>query len=269
MVAQTLSLPNIRKLFIPDPGKVIIDCDLERADAQVVAWEAGDEGLKKIFREGLDIHTENARAAFDIPIEDDVPYALRQRAKAGVHAVNYGVKARTLAATLGITVAEAQAFIDGWFEAHPDIAEWHERTEEQLRRTRKITNPFGFRRYYFDRLDNLLSEALAWVPQSTVANVTNIGLTNIGENLPEVDLLIQVHDSLVMQCDQDAVGELAPKILDAMHVTVPYEDPLIIPVNFSWSPTSWGDVRKTIVRDGTFYWEDTPEEEVDWYVEAA
>ena len=52
MVASTISLPNVKKMFIPDEGYTIIDADLEKADAQIVAWESGDEELKQIFREG-------------------------------------------------------------------------------------------------------------------------------------------------------------------------------------------------------------------------
>lgn len=263
MVAQTIELPNIRKLFVPDPGKAIIDCDLARADAQVVAWDAGDDVLKQMFREGADIHMENAKAIFG----PSAGKAERQKAKAGVHAVNYGVKERTLASALGVTVSEASNFIKTWMEAHPPIAKWHKRIETDLQTTRQIRNAFGFRRYYFDRLDNLLSQALAWIPQSTVALVTNKGLLNIHNNLPEVDLLLQVHDSLVMQCDVGKLEALAPKIVQEMSVVVPYDDPLIIPVGFDWSLTSWGDVRKTVQVGDKFFWadnDDNPTDPVEW-----
>src|SRR6516165_752237 len=52
-------LPNIRKMFVPDPGKVIVDADLAGADAQVVAWEAGDPKLKAAFRAGQSVHLMN------------------------------------------------------------------------------------------------------------------------------------------------------------------------------------------------------------------
>ena len=76
MVAKTADLPNLRRLFVPDPDYIIIDVDLERADAQVVAWEADDEELKQMFREGVDIHEENSRTIG----------CSRQQAKVGVHA---------------------------------------------------------------------------------------------------------------------------------------------------------------------------------------
>ena len=59
MVAQTIALPNVRKIFIPDPGYLIGEVDLSGAEAQVVAWAAGDEDLKKAFRAGINVHIKN------------------------------------------------------------------------------------------------------------------------------------------------------------------------------------------------------------------
>jgi len=156
-----LTLPNVRKMFIPDPGMIIGDFDLAQADAQVVAWEANDEELKAIFRDpSADLHAENAKTIFG-----KLTDKYRKLAKAGVHATNYGSGARTLASALGITVHEAERFQRRWFEAHPGIKEWHQRTLHSLQTKRMVTNAFGFRRYYFDRIEGLLPEALAWVPQ--------------------------------------------------------------------------------------------------------
>lgn len=260
MVAQTVELPNIRKLFLPDPDHVIIDCDLERADAQVVAWEAEDEELKQMFREGSDIHTENAIAIFggtQKSVKEGGSTSHRQKAKQGVHAVNYACQARTLAATLGITTKEAEDFINQWLGAHPKIAEWHDRVWKDLNQTRTVHNKFGYRCYYYDRIDiKRLQEALAWVPQSTVAIVTNMGLLEIHETLSEIDLLLQVHDSLVMQTPTHLIESLAKPILTAMSVEIPYPDPLTIPVNLAWSDTSWGDCRKTTHNGTEFFWAD-------------
>ena len=64
MVAQTIELPNIHKLFIPDPGHFIAEADLSSAEAQVVAWEAGDQDLMEAFKAGLNVHIKNARDVF-------------------------------------------------------------------------------------------------------------------------------------------------------------------------------------------------------------
>ena len=233
MVAKTADLPNLRRLFIPDPDYIIIDVDLERADAQVVAWEADDDELKQIFREGFDIHTENARTIG----------CSRNQAKAGVHAVNYGVQAKTLAAALGVTVYEAQGFINRWLGAHPKIKDWQDRTWTNLRTTGSVSNVYGYRIRFLERINRkLLGEALAWPPQSTVAIATNHGLVNIENNLPHVELLLQVHDSLVMQTHKKHIPEVFNQITEQMQVTIPYPDPLIIPVSPAASEKSWGDI---------------------------
>ena len=153
MVAQTINLPNTRKMFIPDPGKMLIDVDLERADAQVVAWEAGDEKLKAIFREGLDIHAMNAADAFQIPIEK-VTKLQRHQSKAGVHATNYGAKPKTVAENTGMTLSEAVLFQENWFGAHPKILDWQEAVKEELHNNKgTIRNIFGYEITFFDRLD--------------------------------------------------------------------------------------------------------------------
>lgn len=243
MTASTLPLPNLRKMFIPDEGYTIIDVDLERADAQVVAWESGDEELKAAFRRGDDIHTINSKKIFKLNREPT--YEERQKAKVACHSINYGSSANTLAASLGVTVHEAEQFIDAWFEAHPKIKQWHDRIMFQLRTERSIKNPFGYRIYYFDRISvKLRNEALAWIPQSVVGLTTNHALVNIDENLQDwdVQLLLQVHDSLVLQAPTRYCPEVFDKVLEQMQVKVPYTDPLYIPNTLEASEKSWGDV---------------------------
>lgn len=237
---DSFRLPNIRKLFLPDPDYTIVECDLDRADAQVVAWEAGAEDLKQIFREGLDLHTENARTIFG-------PRAgsrERQMAKIGVHATNYGASARTLAAALGIPVHAADKFQRRWFAAHPAIHRWHRDTEYQLQTTRTVTNRFGFRRFYFDRVDSILPEALAWIPQSTVALVIDKGLVRVDQELRGVvETLMQVHDSGIFQILTSILQSTLPKLMECLRVQIPYEDPLTIPVGAEISEVSWGDCK--------------------------
>lgn len=231
------ALPNVRKIFVPDPGFTFCDADLEKADAQVVAWDADDEELKQIFREGLNIHEENAKAIFNVLNKHT--YAM---AKRGVHLSNYLGTARTLATALGITVREAEMFQKNWFGAHPKIEAWQDDIKLRLMSDRQVTNKFGYRRFYFDRIEDSLKEALAWIPQSTVACVINRGLVNIYNNYSSlVDILIQVHDSLDFQFRTELKEELLPKLKKEMRILVPYQDPLIIGVNFKTSEISWGD----------------------------
>jgi hypothetical protein len=220
MVAKTIVLPNIRNMFIPDGGFTLFDADLDGADAQVVAWEAEDEKLKAAFRSGMKVHCSNARDVWpeicndlsDDEIKGLSSGRLYKEIKIGVHGTNYGGKAPGLASILNWEVREAERFQRKWFRAHPEIQEWHKRTErflvgEQCWNCRHfpelvgrpcpecgaalgntIKNAFGFTRTYFERSMNQLQEALAWSPQSTVAIVTELGWLNLFLTPEEIEI---------------------------------------------------------------------------------
>lgn len=157
---------------------------------------------------------------------------------------NYGGKARTAAAALGVSLHEAEAFQRKWFELHPAIADWHARVLNDLHTKRAVRNPFGFVRTYFDRLDNLLPEALAWVPQSSVAIIIDTAYNRITENYPDIPIYLQVHDSLVGGCPISLWPWFKPRLRECLEVVVPYDDPLVIPTGLATSAISWGDVKK-------------------------
>jgi uracil-DNA glycosylase len=248
--------PNLRTMFIPDPGQLWWEGDLDRADLQVVAWEAGDEQLKAALRANVDIHLLNAfvlRGRTPPPLpeltEGAQTYAEyrkelradREFAKTFCHGTNYGGSARTMAAHTGRSVAEVERAQRLWFYAHPGIKQWHDRVKAQATTKRYVENKFGYRWYIFDRIDSIIPEAIAWIPQSTVSIVINKIWKAIYENLPDVKVLLQVHDSLCGQFPADRASELLPRILDLAKITVPYEDSLVIPFTVKTSATSWGD----------------------------
>ena len=226
-----LALPNIRKIFVPDEGYTFFDMDLERADLYVVVWEADDKELKQVLKEGIDIHEQNSKTLG----------TSRQLAKSWVHGTNYGGGARTMAQACGITVAHAESLRKRWFEAHPGILRWHERVEADLRRTKTVSNKFGYRRFYFDRIEGLLPEALAWIPQSTVACLINRIWVKAYTKLPGVQILLQVHDSLAGQFSTASLGDSISGLQECARISIPYSDPLTIPVNIKTSDKSWGD----------------------------
>jgi DNA polymerase I-like protein with 3'-5' exonuclease and polymerase domains len=250
-LGSEIILPNVRKFFLPDPGYILWDVDLAGADAQIVAWEANDEPLKEAFRKhaagtGPKVHCVNAQAIFGARAgtgSDEVqPYYAR--AKAGVHLTNYGGKAVTCAAALKVSTHEAAQFQARWFALHPAIAEWHERTQHNLNTTKSVRNAFGFVRTYFERPDGLLPQALAWIPQSSVAIIIDTAYNRIVRSIPHTHVLLQVHDSLVGQTKVEHWPEIKPRLRKALEVIVPYDDPLIIPTGLKTSRRSWGDCRK-------------------------
>lgn len=251
-------LPNIRKLYIPEPGNMIFDSDLDRADLQVVAWEADEPELKMALKKGVDMHLMNAFAItgkeppdMEWLVETHPEYervragmkAFRQRAKMFCHGSNYGGSSRTMAANCGISVAESDRAQLLYFGRYPGIKRWHQRVENDLRTKHCVTNKFGYRRYYFDRVDALLPEALAWIPQSSVGIYINRIWKLIDDNLPLVEINLQVHDSLVGQFPIHKATQCKADILAlAKQVIIPYDDPLIIPLGIKTSVVSWGDV---------------------------
>lgn len=242
-------LPNVKRMFIPDRGMMLFDCDLSGADAQVVAWEADDAALKALFRRGENIHEHNANDIFGDDWRNAVGHKknlgtpkglMYYDTKRGVHATNYVGSARTLAITLGWSIARAEAFQRKWFQLHPGIRTWHQRCTHSLRTTRRVTNAFGYHRIYFERPDDVLPEAVAWIPQSTIAETCFRGAIALDDACPWVDILLQVHDSLVFQVPMhraDDIDEIKRHLLNP----VPYADPLIIDWKLTRSEKSWGD----------------------------
>lgn len=259
-------MPPIRKLILPDPGYLIFDVDLSGADAQVVAWEAEDADLKKAFKAGVKIHVKNFEDYWQKPFLPEYKYRIQpgrlyppyDEMKRAVHATNYIAAPRTVAVTLQWKISEAEAFQRRWFQLHPGIRQWHRRIEKDIQLTRTVTNRFGYRRVYFERPTEVLSEAVAWQPQSTVALVTARAGVALRKNLPWLQVLMQVHDSLVFQIpfhrytqrDLDTIRNL-------IHIPVPYPDPLIIPWGIAGSPKSWGDCQSVKWEALSEPWADT------------
>jgi len=232
--------PNVRQMFVPDPGFVLCEVDLKQADAQVVAWEAQDEPLMDLFsRNDVDVHIENAKVAFAV---DTISKHMRQTSKSLVHATNYHGTPFGIAKKLGLKKTQVEVFQRRWFLAHPAIKKWHDRVEFDLMTKRVTKNVLGFRKIWFGRLEGLLPEALAWIPQSTVALVINRGMQNCVRTVPDVVPLLQVHDSFLFQVQRDRLRATLPKVRDAMAVELPYPRPLTIPTTLKISETSWGEM---------------------------
>lgn len=243
--SKTMAMPNMRRLFVPDPGFAICEIDLAGADAQVVAWEANDAALKDAFRRGYKIHVVNAKDIFGGNAGPDgrrEPYYTY--AKVGVHLTNYRGKPGTLAKSLGITRHEADVFQRKWFGMHPGILKWHERVDASVAQTRCVYNKFGFRRMFFDRVENVLTNATAWGPQSTIGILINKAL-EVGFTMQIIiDFLLQVHDSLVFQIPLVGHEQTLRTLHQPLLISVPYDDPLTIQFGLSMSDKSWGDAEK-------------------------
>ena len=263
LLGDPYAYPNLRTMFIPDPGKTFFDGDLDRADLQVVCWEADDEMLKIALRQGIDVHLLNAFVLQDkgIPpmeelVETHPKYpdhrgplkSLREFAKTFCHGTNYLGQPRTMSAHTGWTVHAIEKSQNLWFAAHPGIKKWHERVIAQVSRHRFVENRFGYRWYIFDRTESIMPEAVAWIPQSTVSVVINRiwraldpwGFDGLYRDR-DIEVSLQTHDSLSGQFPTEKKAAAIQEILRCGRVVIPYEDPLVIPFSVKTSEVSWGE----------------------------
>lgn len=235
-----LELPNVRDLFVPDPGHTFFDIDLASADLRIVVWEADEPEMKAMLREGLDPYTEIAKEFYhDRTITKKDPR--RQTFKSFAHGTNYLGTAKGLAERLGLSVHQAEQTQAWYFERFPKIKKWQEDLKDQVIKRRMVENVFGYRCYFFDRIEGtIFNQAAAWIPQSTVACLINRAYVNIHKRLTWCEVLLQVHDSLAGQFPTH-LGDWAMKeIIKCAEIELPYADPLVIPVGVKTSTESWG-----------------------------
>jgi len=234
-------LPNIRKLFITDPGTDYFDIDLDSADLRIVTWESDCTAMKKWFSEGKKPYIEVAKEYYqDDSINKSHPaYPMF---KALCHATNYLGTANGVSGRIGLEPSKVSSIQEWYFSKFPEIKDWQERVKSQIRSVGYVQNVFGYRFYVFDRIEGTLdNEVIAWIPQSTVACLINRGYKNIYLSEPDIKVLLQVHDSLAGQYPSHLREQSLERITRHCSIPLPYSDPLTIPVGVKTSPISWGD----------------------------
>ena len=243
LAATGASLPNVRSLFLPDPGMEFFDVDLSAADLHIVVWEADEPDMKEMLRAGLDPYTEIAKEFYNDPSITKKD-ARRQKFKSFAHGTNYLGTAKGLAGRLGLSVHEAERTQKWYFERFPKIKENQDRLIRQVKERRYVQNIFGYRFYFQGRIEGtVFNQAAAWIPQSTVACIINRGYVNIWQRHKHIQVLLQVHDSLAGQYPASLATQCKQEIIEACSITLPYADPLVIPVGIVTSTKSWGDCK--------------------------
>jgi DNA polymerase I-like protein with 3'-5' exonuclease and polymerase domains len=257
MNAQNLT-EELRYLFISSSGKKLAYIDLEQAESRAVAYLSGDRGYWDACNSG-DLHTTVTRLIWPNrgwtgnPADDrklaDAPfyrqYSYRDMAKRGGHGSNYLGTPRTMAKHLKIEPKIMEDFQYGYFKAFPGIKHWHEKTASQLQSKGKLITPFGRVRPFLSRLNDnaTIREAVAYVPQSLIADYMNAGVCRLWD-WGKVDLLAQIHDAVVFEYPegQDALVAEAATILSAP-ITLINGDSFSIPCepNVGWN---WGKETK-------------------------
>lgn len=261
-------LPNVRKLFLPDPGYIMFDIDLVGADAAVAAKECGGEYHAAITA-GRKINVEILEYCYpevykrwketppDPPGKEGYRDSVREpwytKCKNKHYGTIYGGGPRGISAQAAIPKWIIERFQPWFFKKFPEIKGWHRRVEDQLygvqpdgtinpSRRGVIRNAFGYEITYFDRLESVRSEAINWIPQSTVAIICQRGSLITAREFPDMQLRLQVHDSLVGQVPIRRAEERLDALLRRVNrIPVPYEDsPLYVPWGCKVSDKSWG-----------------------------
>lgn len=239
--ADGLELPNVRTLFIPDEGKEFFDIDLDSADLRIVVWESDEREMKQMLHEGKKIYVEVMKEYYKDPsmTKNSPQYTMF---KSFCHGTHYLGTAKGLAERLGLLVHESEQLQKWYFGKFPKIKQYQDDIKNQVLKRGYVENVFGYRSYFFDRIEGtIFNQAAAWIPQSTVGILINHAYVAIDAELPDVDILLQVHDSLAGQFDISKRDIIIPQIIQKAEIALPYEgDPLIIPVGIKTSTKSWG-----------------------------
>jgi DNA polymerase I-like protein with 3'-5' exonuclease and polymerase domains/uracil-DNA glycosylase len=239
---EGLELPNVRRIFIPDEGNTFWDIDLDSADLRIVAAESDCKWLKAQLAAGKKPYVEVAKEYYN---DQSITKSHKSYPvfKALCHGTHYLGTPQGMAGKIGLLVHEVERIQKWYFGLCPEIREWHEEIKKQVSGRRYITNIFGYRYNFFDKIEgNIFNEAVAWIPQSTVGQIINRAYVNIHNNLPEAEVLLQVHDSLAGQYPSH-LGWVKDRIMEEARIILPYPEPLIVPVGIKTSAKSWGDCK--------------------------
>lgn len=238
-----MEIPNIRKIFRPDPGHTIFDTDLDSADLRIVTWESNCQWMKEQFKNGRKPYVEIMKEYYkdQSKSKNSKEYPMF---KALCHGTNYLGTAAGIAPRIGLLVHETERIQKWYYEMCPEIRKWQEEIKKQVAGRRYIQNAYGYKFHFFDRIQGtIFNQAVAWIPQSTVSCLINRIWEAIDNHLPEVTILNQVHDSLVGQFENHLGDWAKRRIIEESNIPIPYEDPLFIPMGIVTSQLSWGDCK--------------------------
>ena len=199
---------KIREAFVPDPGYTFLSADYSQVELRVLAHLSGDASLIEAFLQGKDIHLHTAERLFAgtlLSAEEK-----RRRAKVVNFSVLYGKTAHTLSRELGISHAEAQRFIDGYFDRYPGVREFVKETLAGAEERGYVKTLFGRKREIpelksRERNVRLQGERMAVNTrvQGTAADLMKRAMIDLDEVLrreePGVRMVLQVHDELVFE----------------------------------------------------------------------
>jgi uracil-DNA glycosylase family 4 len=236
-----------RRMYISDPGKILLIPDYEQAEARVMAYESGDPTYMEMFDSGKDVHTENAKWLFDVDVPTDNQ---RQMGKRISHGINYCMGNDTLRDYIllemgpeyAISRAEAEIFRGRYFKMYPGLIDLHEWVKNEINTKGYLINSFGRKRVFFGRRnDGTYREAIANIGQSTIADLAHEAMLNLA-TIKGLEILMQSHDSFILQCVCGEVDGMVGAVVAAMEIpitsvrfdSITYTVPVDMKVGMNW-----------------------------------
>ena len=197
---------------------------------------SGDEGMLAAFNSGTDIHTATAAKVYKVPVEE-VDREMRSKAKMVNFGILYGISAFGLQQRLNIPRKEANQLIDGYFEIHPGVQAWIDKTIAFAEEHGYVKTQTGRRRELRDinsrsRTIKNQAERLAMNSpiQGTAADMLKLAMIGVHRALKDdgykTKMLLTVHDELVFDMPRDEEDQVKPVIEEAMKGALPLECPI-------------------------------------------
>ena len=241
---------EIRKMFVPKPGCVLVDADYSQIELRVLAHIAGDQVMQTAFREGMDIHTVTASQVFGVEPTQVTPLQ-RRHAKAVNFGIVYGISEFSLAEDIGVSRYEAKAYIDSYLANYPGVRAYMKQVVEDARETGYTQTLYGRKRYIpelkssnFNIRSGAERIALNTPIQGSAADLIKLAMIRVEEALqaqfPEAQLLLQVHDELIVECPETIASQVAALVNREMENIAQLQVPLTAEANIG---KSWFDAK--------------------------
>jgi DNA polymerase-1 len=237
---------KIREAFVADKGKVFISADYSQIELRIAAVLAGDDDLIGAFNDGLDIHTRTASQVHGVAM-DDVTKSQRRDAKVINFGVLYGMSPHGLSQATGMTRDEAQDFIDKYFKLRQPLVDYIAKIRKQAEEEGYVETMFGRRRPTPDvKSSNFVVREAAYrqavnMPiQGTAADLMKMAMIELDKKIShEGDMLLQIHDSVLVEVQEWKAKKLAKEIKEIMENV--YKLPVSLDVDVEISQ-NWGDL---------------------------
>ncbi|MBQ7345313.1 MAG: DNA polymerase I [Oscillospiraceae bacterium] len=241
---------EIRKMFVPKEGNVLVDADYSQIELRVLAHIAGDETMQAAFRDGLDIHTVTASQVFAVPVEQ-VTSLMRRHAKAVNFGIVYGISEFSLAEDIGVSRWEAKDYIESYLANYKGVRKYMKDVVEEAREKGFTVTMFGRKRYIpelkssnFNIRSGAERIALNTPIQGTAADLIKLAMIRVDkalrEQFPEATLLLQVHDELIVECPEEISAQVAEVMSREMEQVASLSVPLT--AEAKWGK-SWYDAK--------------------------